>query len=336
MRASIVSRYVLPATLLLLQGAVWLVPATADTGFVFTQELLLLVQRAVHLSDLAYSRDPLSDASLDYDSIVVFNDEPDQALVVSVDGYCMVGFRGTMILSWSDIYQNVELGNELVCNASNVCCNVERGFYKGYNTNYRTGLEEALRVCASTCTTTTTTTGSNATTVHCPPVVLTGHSQGGSIAATAALYLSDLSPTVITFGQPPAIDAPCELIHPENFYRFENSRVGWRGTCYEPVPYMPYDADQFGRQIMLGEDDTGVAYIGLNTEVEFRPYDAANGFASHRLEPDGVGYIHRIDSLVRANGWASIIRSSGFRDGTACSQNVECDSSICSNERCVR
>jgi hypothetical protein len=270
----------------------------------------------------------------------IFTDEPDQALVVAVDGYCFAAFRGTVVTSWIDMYQNMIFGNEQVCNANSAtyglveCCDVERGFYEGYNTNYRTGMEAALRDCASTCTPPTDESGN--TDWDCPTVVLTGHSQGGSIAATAALYLTDLSPIVITFGQPPTINSPCNLVDSENYYRFVNSRVGSYGTTYDPVPYLPYDANQFGHQIMLGEDDTSVAYIGKDTEVVFLPYDTANNFASHRLEPPDNGYIQRIDSLFFANaGSSSFYLPTGFRDGSVCSQDVECDSLNCDNERCV-
>jgi Lipase (class 3) len=321
----------------------------AQDDFEFTQEFLQLTRHAVHLSNYAYSSDPVAEATEYgmFESIQAFSDEPDAAVVASINGeYCMVAFRGTKITSWVDVYQNVRLGNEVVCSGpdgSGACCNVERGFYEGYNTNYKTSMEDALRSCASTCTSPLDAAGrtedyddDSANALICPKVVLTGHSQGGSIAATAALYLSDLNPIVITFGQPPAIDAPCDLLDEEQFFRFENSRVGRRGTTYDPVPYLPYNANQFGRQIMLGEDATGVAYMGtMNTEVEFRPFDAANGFASHRLTPDNVGYIHRIESLVRMNAWTSI-RTTGFVDGTPCSQNIECDSKQCINERCSR
>lgn len=328
MAKSIVS--LLCVCLSLLQAPAKAIKVSEDSTFVFSQELLQLSLKSVYLSDLAYSNDPIAEAGQSYQSILVFNDEPDQAVLVAVDGFCMVAFRGTVITSWADIYQNVRLGNEMVCSSDNVCCNVERGFYEGYNTNYQSALDEAVRTCASACT-----LSEDGTFQVCPTVVLTGHSQGGSIAAAAALYMADLAPVVITFGQPPTIDAPCELLNSDRYYRFENSRVGRRGTTYDPVPYLPICANQFGMQIMLGEDPTGVAVIGKDTELEFTPYDAADGFASHRLTPD-VGYIRRIEALVQANAGATVIRSTGFQDGSVCSENVECDSSRCEGERCVR
>ena len=54
-------------------------------------------------------------------------------------------------------------------------------------------MEKSLRDCAKDCVNKD----------EC--VVLTGHSQGGAIAAIAAVYMADLNPYVITFGQPPVL-----------------------------------------------------------------------------------------------------------------------------------
>ena len=37
-------------------------------------------------------------------------------------------------------------------------------------------------------------------------LVITGHSQGGATATIASILLYDQLPTVVTFGQPPAVD----------------------------------------------------------------------------------------------------------------------------------
>ena len=57
-----------------------------------------------------------------------------------------------------------------------------------YDTPYRSDMEKSLRDCAKDCVNKD----------EC--VVLTGHSQGGAIAAVAAVHLADLNPYVITFG----------------------------------------------------------------------------------------------------------------------------------------
>jgi hypothetical protein len=98
--------------------------------------------------------------------------------------------------------------------------------------------------------------------------VLTGHSQGGAVVAVAALMLADLNPYVITFGQPNTIDAPCDLAGLDCWYRFinmkENSHVG---LTYDPFPFVPgLGADLFGHMMLLSNDNTSVAYIGLDAQ----------------------------------------------------------------------
>ena len=309
---------------------------TSSATFSFSQELLQLTHKAINLSNLAYDEDPYSSTwNFPHESMDVFNEDVDQAVLVKIEDYCMVAFRGTDLSSWFDIYQNVMLGNTPVCDTnSGACCNAENGFYDAYNRGYRNELENKIRFCSSQCQLTDTNTTETVT--KCPTVVLTGHSQGGSIATIAAIVLSDLSPVVITFGQPPTIDASCPLLDGNSIYRFENSRIGRRGTTYDPVPYLPYRASQYGHQIMLGDDTTRVAYIGQSTGIEFEPWDSENCFATHRLTSDSVGYLDRIDALVRANTNIALIPSSGFQDGSACTKGSECDSKICYAERCVR
>jgi Lipase (class 3) len=312
-------------------------------SFTFSQDFLQLTYKAVHLSALAYDNDPISSSwdSFQYDTIDVFNENEDQAVLVKVDDYCMVAFRGTDTTSWGDIYQNFMFSNTPVCStassSANICCNAESGFYDAYHSSYRIELENSIRFCASQCTSIATTNPNaiNFSVTMCPTVVLTGHSQGGSIATIASIYLSDLSPTIITFGEPPTIEESCPLIDESRIYRFENSRIGRRGTTYDPVPYVPNGARQYGHQIMLGDDASGVAYIRSSSEIEFGPWDAANFFATHRLTSDDVGYRARINALVNANRNVPYVRTSGFVDGTVCSKAFECASQICYNERCI-
>jgi hypothetical protein len=312
--------------------------SSSSTSFSLSQEMLQLTHKAVQLSYLAYEDDPISsnENSFSYSSMDVFQEDADQAILMKIDDYCLVAFRGTDLSSWYDMYQNVMMGNTPVCDAtSGMCCNAERGFYNAYNRGYRTELENSIRFCSTQCTMIDTNTSSKAIT-KCPTVVLTGHSQGGSIATIASIVLSDLAPTVITFGQPPTIDASCPLLDESRMYRFVNSRIGRRGMTYDPVPYLPYRASQYGHQIMLGDNTTHVAYISQSPGVEFEPWDSANYFATHRLTSESVGYLDRIEFLVNANAGVAIIPSSGFQDGSACTQRSECDSKICYAEQCVR
>jgi hypothetical protein len=158
----------------------------------------------------------------------------------------------------------------------------------------------------------------------------------GAAAVVAAIALADLDPIVITFGQPAVVmDLPCDAFDHGKIYRFQNSRTGIFGPTYDPVPSLDNPARHLGHQIMLSDDDTGVAYIGLDTETTFSPWDLADRFATHRLDPENVGYIARIQNLIRTHGANNPdnLRSNGFTDGTRCSEDVECTSGSCHRKR---
>jgi hypothetical protein len=241
-------------------------------------------------------------------------------------------------MTWVDWQQNFDLGKQDVCveeaDGLTNCCSTREGYYKAYMTSYRERMEESLRECAKDCPNKD----------EC--VVLTGHSQGGAIAAVAGLALADMNPYVITFGQPATIDAPCDMITSERWYRFVNTKASEKvGIAYDPVPFVPgLGADDFGHLILLSEDPTGVAYIGLDVQDSFGPLNTL-GFESHSMvAPEGgefPGYINRLDALVAHANATFPIRAGGYAAGTLCSQGKECMSGKCAAEtiftfnRCV-
>jgi pimeloyl-ACP methyl ester carboxylesterase len=203
-----------------------------------------------------------------------------------------------------DWLQNFLLGTEQVCKEGNpnggvaareeqVCCHTRTGFYQAYNAAYKNDMEASLRKCANDC--------SNPD--EC--VVLVGYSQGAAIAAVAALYLSDLNPFVITFGQPATIDQPCPLITSERYYRYVNSKDSVEGRLsgisYDPVPFLPgLGTDSFGHMIILSSDHTGVAYMGLDTQERLGPLDiTADAHAMENLDDSPPsGYLDRINAIT--------------------------------------
>jgi len=160
-----------------------------------SEEIMKMTKLAGELSELTFDDGLLSSSSsssASWRNLQVFDDVVDRALVAARGGRCYAAFRGTT-WSWRDWQQNFDVSNRRVCigadggstgsgGSSKECCTVHQGFWGGYyEPSYRQDFEGALRDCAkSTCT--------NAD--DC--VVLTGHSQGGGIAAIAALYLTDL------------------------------------------------------------------------------------------------------------------------------------------------
>jgi hypothetical protein len=163
-------------------------------------------------------------------SRTLYSDELNQAILATTKyGNCIVAFRGAP-LNWKDWNESVNLTRNNVCNRNllgkQVCCTTRQGFYDAYfQTKYFSRLEQSIRDCAR----------------KCPKgleecVVLTGHDKGGSMATLAAISLSDIIPFVITFGQPPTLEFPCDLIPSKRLYRFINTQeTDTIGIVYDPV-----------------------------------------------------------------------------------------------------
>jgi len=155
----------------------------------------------------------------------------------------------------------------------------------------------------------------------------------GAIAAVSALLLADLNPYVITFGQPNTLDAPCDLVTSSRWYRFINTKETHNiGITYDPVPFVPgLGADSFGHMMLLSNDYTGVAYIGLDAQDFFGPLNVA-GFEAHSIvsTTEYPGYLDRLQALM-ANATYPI-RTTGYVAHSLCTQDVECETQKCETE----
>lgn len=304
---------------------------------VLSEKILNLTRTSAHLSAMAYDHEPDTSGFKD---VQIFIEEPDQALVASTDGYCFAAFRGTT-LTYSDWMQNLQVGNEDICHGRGPgkhCCSTRSGFYDAYKTSYKKQLVAALRKCAKQCKNRD----------EC--VVITGHSQGGAIAAVAGIELADLNPYVITFGQPPTVDAPCSLVTSERWYRYVNTKDSQTltfGIVYDPVPFAPgLGADNFGHMILLSGDASGVAYVGLDAQDFFGPLNV-NGFQAHSMiapeDSDHPGYLDRVDAIMDhyAEHGQYPVRDNGYLPNSLCTEDIECESGVCDRElryswkRCV-
>lgn len=242
--------------------------------------------------------------------------------LASKNGYCFVSFRGTDPLSPIDLFQFVQLGQEDVC-IDDECCQARRGFYKSYHSSFRTDLEAAVCECAA-----------NSCSDDDDCVVLTGHSQGGGIAHIAALYLRDLNPYVITFGNPPALNPDCTLVNRNatRWFNFCNSwNSGWM-RFYDQIFMRPWDREllRHGYTIILSEDTTGVANLGVDVDGKLRPRGWVSFFRIHLMETLGrIGYADRIHAL---DNTTYPLRSTGFPNGVSCTIDLECESGSCTKD----
>ena len=102
------------------------------------------------------------------------------------------------------------------------------------------------------------------------------------------------------------------------------------GITYDPVPFVPgLGADSWGNMIVLSDDTSGVAFIGLDTQDHFLPVDTL-GFQAHSInssDPLYPGYLNRLDALMANNTYP--LRSNGYAAGSLCSQDIECESNNC-------
>lgn len=311
-------------------------PVTHGEHVVLSDKVMRLTNYSAYLSALAYEVEPPKDASMDY--LHNYVAEPDQGLVVKEQGYCFGVFRGTT-LTWDDWSQNVEVGTGDVCAEGAeqlTCCKARIGYIKAYNTTFKSQMEDDIRECVKTCKNKD----------EC--LVLTGHSQGGAVAAVAGVALAELNPYVITFGQPSTLFSPCERVTSERWYRWVNtkeSKVLDVAISYDPVPFVPaLGAVQFGHMIVISSDDSGVAYIGLNAQNIFHPLNV-NGFEAHSMfgTSEFPGYADRIIKIMSVyNDTGKYpVRDNGFIAGSFCTEDVECESGVCGSEtaltwkRCV-
>ena len=189
---------------------------------VLSGKIMALAKASAELSAEVYNPEP---NCTDCTALTNYIDEPDQALFAEKDGYCYGVFRGTT-LTFVDWNQNFDPRSEPVCTSmdSSVCCKTREGFADAYYASYYEKIEKSLNDCAKKCPNPN----------EC--VVLAGHSQGGAVAALAAVRMAHLNPYVMTFGEPPTIDYPCQPVTSTRWYRFVNTKdttIGTVGVTYD-------------------------------------------------------------------------------------------------------
>lgn len=293
------------------------------------------------LSEIVGQDDPSAAAAAagenNYEILRFFRDEPDAAIVAkAASGRCYGIFRYTTA-SLQDIQQNGGKGGAKdICSDDNSdeCCKVRMGWWEAYNAPFRDEFEQALRDCVA-----------SSSTCKDDCVVLGGFSQGAAIAAVASIYLADLNPMVMLLGQPITLYPDCKAIDSSRWYRFINTGVcsGIGGILVRRVVYdwsvfrsAPGDEIPYGHMILLSDDDTGVAYLGLDARMEFSSRIRLLFATSHILRERRLcsipGYIDRLKALLSQysdGGLSYPIRGTGYKIGTYCTKDVECESKDC-------
>jgi hypothetical protein len=250
----------------------------------------------------------LSDARL-------FVDGSEAALLVKEDGYCYAIFDTTETFSLADWAKNIDPATEKVCAVphNQDCCTARRGYHQAYTSpDYRAPLDVAIMMCYE----------------EGYEVVLAGHSAGGAIATIAAVSLSEIDMTVLSFGQPASLLGKCSLIHEDQYYHWINTEVnkGWLGgddenLDYDPVPNLSLTAgtEHFGRILIMGDDKDNVVLYQNNTVPSMTTW----GFDA--MAHKSSRYIERLESYLGRGDLAT----NGWSEGFPCNQNTECLSGKC-------
>lgn len=285
------------------------------------------VKRAVVASDLsfiAYEYDIASNAKTKqyrkiYDEFNSWEDSNDAHLLVKEKGVCYGVFRGTLQTSLTDIFQNLYPTNVQV-EGSN--CEVRKGFHKAYFTSYQPEFQRKLEKCVKSCAI------NGKSNKNCP-LVLSGHSQGASVAIVASIDLRKYDPATMAFGPLKTITnlnrnnekSGCTDMTPQRMYNFINAS----GGVYDDIPY-GYSPSGFhvGHSLLVDEGNA-FAYTGLNDNT-LRGPPARN---IHAVEL----YRTRMEALLDDGGdncdgsFPRVITQ--WDDGHWCTLSDECKSSIC-------
>ena len=96
------------------------------------------------------------------------------------------------------------------------------------------------------------------------------------------------------------------------------------------MPFAPgIGADAFGHMIILGDDVTSVAYIGLDAQDLFWPLTDTDVHTIIGTE-SSPGYFYRLEAIMTNNAYP--VQTNGFMAGSFCSQDKECASYMCAPE----
>eukprot|EP00957_Ditylum_brightwellii_P150927 11492226-Ditylum_brightwellii.AAC.1 len=293
---------------------------------------MALSLNAAKLSTLSYFANEEPDGSrygitLDNAHYYANGDLSDMAVVSKIDGYCYAAYRGLEIANLADWAQQLDPHIDKVCNDNEDCCDARRGIVRAYEASFKDQLEADLRDCVVSCEDNCTT-------------VLTGHSQGGAIANIAAFTNAELNPYVITFGQPAAVYKSCPDIISERHYRYINSVLDGNELEHDIVPFSPNGGSSFfGYMIIISPQTDAVASYGLDAHPNIYDFHLnIEPWQAHIMDSgdEGYGYIQRIEALISHatshNGYP--INADGWKVGAACSDDGECISGFCVENKC--
>jgi len=321
--------------------------ANPQQDFVLTRDLLELFLMTSYTSQRNKSSDQ-------FEFIAEFQTEKPADGTRPVDGVQLAWALGRCFVTFQpylnniqDVYANYAPGESNVCltNATSPfdCCKVRTGMYNAYYASYYDKFMSKLHECMDRC--------SNPD--EC--LVLTGKSQGAMVAYIAAIALKEYNPITVLYGPQPTVWEGCTAMDTTRVYRMLNTGyckpLGFKDMfLYDFVWLVKSRGEiQYGHMVMLSDDPTGVAYIGLDKQDWPIPWIwQALGMSTHILKNTENqfwwasacrvdGYVDRWEKLLAtydaratpegANGLP--IRSTGYAAGNRCTRDFECASGRC-------
>lgn len=230
-------------------------------------------------------------------------------------------FRGTSELNFLDELQNLNPGFQKVPKTEN--CYVRSGFYRAYFTRYQLEFEQSIRDCVNSC--------SNE---RCN-LILTGGSQGASVAVVAAIYLlKEFDPFVITFGvmrtflptSPFNEHEECTNINKERHFHFILTDIHLQR--YDPIPYFfGFWSKNVGHEILY-DGEGNFNYQGLSKNYNMRR--SPSSFKIHTR----WNYVSKTEQAYKNICFP--YPSKGWFDGHWCSDDDVCmDTSYCQDGFCA-
>jgi len=260
------------------------------SNFQLSQNITTKTLHAAELTRLTYSikrfriwRAPIPEGN--FETMDEFADVDDGALVARLDNVCYVGFQSTRATNVFDIWQLFDKSEQSIAG-----CKVRRGFYRGYYTCYYDNFLEKVEECMAP-------EGSE--------LVVTGHSQGGSVAMMAFLDLQKYNPIAIAFGSLPAFQEHCNSIDSSRIYRFSNTGDHWYDTYANSKQI---EGVHMGESILLDAVSTSPAvYLGLDEStlrtpktIFVHPFDLYENALTAMVDK---AQAECPDSPVRLRGW---------------------------------
>lgn len=248
----------------------------------------------------------------------LFVNGSDAALLAKEDGNCYAIFDTTEAFSLADWGKNIDPATAEICSLPHdkVCCKARRGYQQAYVLpSYRASLDVGIMMCYE----------------QGYEIILVGHSAGGAIASVAAVALSEMDPTILTFGQPAALVGNCSVINEEKYYHWVNTDVNtgwlsWGGDenlnlDYDPVPDLTLTtgSQHVGQLLVMGNDEENVVLYrnGKTPNMMTWGFDAMAHSSSQ--------YIERLESFQDKGD----LGTAGWSKDFVCNVNEECRSGTC-------